>query len=148
MIGAKANVEFLINAPFDKLLTLFAKASIGISTMVDEHFGINIVELMVSFLLNLLRLSLMFQKAAGIIPVVHPSAGPLLDIVVPYKDEPVGFHAATSQEFAVRFNEILEMSPENQEILRANARASVLDRFTEDKFIDGFLVAISKHVQF
>ena len=42
--------------------------------MVDEHFGINVVELM----------------AAGLIPLTHASGGPLLDIVVPYEGEPTG----------------------------------------------------------
>lgn len=42
--------------------------------MVDEHFGINVVEFM----------------AAGAIPVAHASAGPLLDIVVPMDGQPTG----------------------------------------------------------
>ena len=37
----------MINAPYPELLKLFGKALIGISTMVDEHFGINVVEFMV-----------------------------------------------------------------------------------------------------
>lgn len=40
-------VEFIVNAPFSKVLELLSKASIGLSTMIDEHFGINIVEYMV-----------------------------------------------------------------------------------------------------
>ena len=48
--------------------------------MVDEHFGINVVELM----------------AAGLIPLTHASGGPLLDIVVPYEGEPTG--ASSSPE--------------------------------------------------
>lgn len=42
--------------------------------MQDEHFGINVVEFM----------------AAGLIPVVHASAGPMMDIVVPYKGQRTG----------------------------------------------------------
>ena len=60
--------------------------------MVDEHFGINIVEFMVSlnhtrylFICNILLL-----QAAGVIPVTHASGGPLTDIVVHYNGEPTG----------------------------------------------------------
>ena len=41
------HVEFISNAPFPEILSWLGKASIGLSTMVDEHFGINIVEFMV-----------------------------------------------------------------------------------------------------
>ena len=43
----KDHMEFVINAPFPELRDLLAKASVGLSTMVDEHFGINVVEFMV-----------------------------------------------------------------------------------------------------
>lgn len=36
-----------MNASYPLVLQWLSKASIGLSTMVDEHFGINIVELMV-----------------------------------------------------------------------------------------------------
>ena len=61
--------QFVLNAPYADMLRWLARASVGLSTMVDEHFGINVVEFM----------------AAGVIPVVHASGGPLLDIVVPYE---------------------------------------------------------------
>lgn len=41
-------VEFVVNAPYSVVLEWLGKASIGLSTMVDEHFGINVVEFMVS----------------------------------------------------------------------------------------------------
>lgn len=41
------NVDFFVNAEYLQLLSLLANASVGISTMVDEHFGINVVEYMV-----------------------------------------------------------------------------------------------------
>ena len=40
-------MQFEINAPFDALTAWLARSSVGISTMVDEHFGINVVEYMV-----------------------------------------------------------------------------------------------------
>lgn len=41
-------VDFVINGPFPEIRSLLGKASVGLSTMVDEHFGINVVEFMVS----------------------------------------------------------------------------------------------------
>ena len=41
-------VDFVVNAPYPRILELLGEASIGLNTMVDEHFGINVVEFMVS----------------------------------------------------------------------------------------------------
>ena len=41
-------VDFVVNAPYSRILELLGEASIGLNTMVDEHFGINVVEFMVS----------------------------------------------------------------------------------------------------
>jgi hypothetical protein len=41
-------VDFVLNAPYPRILGLLGEASIGVNTMVDEHFGINVVEFMVS----------------------------------------------------------------------------------------------------
>lgn len=46
-LDIKANVSFIVNAPFHDIQQNLASASIGLSTMVDEHFGINVVEFMV-----------------------------------------------------------------------------------------------------
>jgi len=35
-----------MNLPYKQLVALMGKASIGIHTMTDEHFGITIVEMM------------------------------------------------------------------------------------------------------
>ena len=40
-------VDFVVNAPYPRILELLGEASIGVNTMVDEHFGINVVEFMV-----------------------------------------------------------------------------------------------------
>ena len=40
-------MEFVLNAPYPDMLAWLSRASIGIHTMVDEHFGINVVEFMV-----------------------------------------------------------------------------------------------------
>jgi hypothetical protein len=41
-------VDFVVNASYPRVLELLGEASIGLNTMVDEHFGINVVEFMVS----------------------------------------------------------------------------------------------------
>lgn len=40
-------MHFVVNAEYSEMLDWLSKASIGLSTMVDEHFGINVVEYMV-----------------------------------------------------------------------------------------------------
>ncbi len=40
-------MDFVVNAPYPRILELLSEASIGVNTMVDEHFGINVVEFMV-----------------------------------------------------------------------------------------------------
>lgn len=41
-------VSFVVNAPYPDMLGWLSRSSIGLSTMIDEHFGINVVEFMVS----------------------------------------------------------------------------------------------------
>ncbi|KAL8280917.1 hypothetical protein RQP46_006596 [Phenoliferia psychrophenolica] len=41
-----ANVEFVINVPYPELIELLGRAEVGLHTMVDEHFGITVVEFM------------------------------------------------------------------------------------------------------
>lgn len=64
-LSLENSVEFKVNIPYEDLLEEFKKAYIGIHTMLDEHFGISVVE----------------QMAAGLIVVAHRSGGPLLDII-------------------------------------------------------------------
>ena len=61
-------ISFEKNLPFDKIEILLNKSTFGINAMWNEHFGIAVVEYM----------------ASGLIPIVHASAGPLLDIVIPW----------------------------------------------------------------
>jgi alpha-1,2-mannosyltransferase len=83
------HVSFLINAPYSTILEHLSTASIGLSTMVDEHFGINVVEFMVGCSsVEVIKCAshssaLSFDQAAGLITLSHASAGPLLDIAVP-----------------------------------------------------------------
>ena len=89
------HVQFVVNAPYPEMLAWLSRASIGLSSMVDEHFGINVVELMVRSGLCIAGRFLFLKnfgyiQAAGVIPVAHASGGPLRDIIVPFEGEPTG----------------------------------------------------------
>ncbi|KAI9566213.1 glycosyltransferase family 4 protein [Boletus coccyginus] len=115
-------VKFVVNAPYPDMLGWLSRSSIGLSTMVDEHFGINVVEFM----------------AAGLIPLSHASGGPLSDIIVPYKSQPTGFHARTSGGFAAALHEILMMDTATQRGYRERARRWAVERFSEEEFVRGW----------
>ncbi|KAH3685311.1 hypothetical protein WICPIJ_003724, partial [Wickerhamomyces pijperi] len=62
------HIEFLLDLPYDQVLQHLQTATYGLNAMWNEHFGIAVVE----------------YVANGLIPLVHASAGPYLDIVVPW----------------------------------------------------------------
>ena len=93
------------------------KASIGVNGMWNEHFGIGVVEYL----------------AAGLIPVVHDSGGPKLDIIVPFNGKPTGYHVETDEQFAKAFGTVFGMSAEERLEMRQRIRASA-KRFTEEAF--------------
>jgi alpha-1,2-mannosyltransferase len=113
----KDATTFICDAPFSVILDHLQSSSIGTNGMYAEHFGIGNVE----------------GLAAGLIPVVHNSGGPKLDIVVPFEGQPVGFHAETDDEFAAAFGRIAAMTPEERFTMRSRGRAST-KRFTEEAF--------------
>ena len=112
------SVEFHVDVPFATLRELLAGATAGLHTMVDEHFGICVVEYM----------------AAGAVPVAHASAGPAMDIVVPafksadasMNDDDgcaVGFLASTEAEYAACMLRALRMDGGARRDGAARARA-------------------------
>lgn len=115
-------VEFVINAPFHVILSWLGKASIGLSTMVDEHFGINIVEFM----------------AAGAVPVAHASGGPLQDIIVAVGGKQTGHHAKTPGEFAEAFHSVFQLSKSEDLALRQRARTWAVKTFSNEEFEKGW----------
>jgi alpha-1,2-mannosyltransferase len=122
-LGLRESVEIIANAPYKVLLSYLQKSSIGLHTMRDEHFGISIIEYM----------------AAGLIPVVHKSGGPLMDIVGPSNS---GFMADTVDSFAQALEEFLSMSSVDTQALRSKAREYVKDRFSETTFSESFVKII------
>ncbi|KAI8816796.1 GDP-Man:Man(3)GlcNAc(2)-PP-Dol alpha-1,2-mannosyltransferase [Fimicolochytrium jonesii] len=119
-------VQIIENGSYTILLSHLRKASLGLHTMRDEHFGIGIVEYM----------------AAGVIPVAHNSGGPKLDIVTEVDGEPTGFLAETAEEYADALHRALKLSGDAQRAMRNRARASVVDRFSEEVFARGFVEAL------
>lgn len=49
-LGVEKHVQFVLNAPYPDVLGWLGRASVGLNTMLDEHFGINVVEFMVGLL--------------------------------------------------------------------------------------------------
>ncbi|KAG2337923.1 mannosyltransferase [Suillus weaverae] len=125
------HVQFIVNASYPEMLGWLAMASIGLSTMVDEHFGINVVEFM----------------AAGVIPVTHASGGPLHDIVVPLDGEATGFHAHDPQSFANAMHTVLSMSKSEEQAMRTRARTWAVSAFAEERFVEGWESAWKGWVQ-
>ncbi|KAI0754464.1 mannosyltransferase [Daedaleopsis nitida] len=121
-LAIQDQVEFVVNASFPQILDWLSRASIGLSTMVDEHFGINVVEFM----------------AAGAIPVAHASGGPLLDIVVPLNGEPTGYHATSPETFAEAFHTVFKLSPDSDLAMRTRARTWAVQKFSAEEFEKGW----------
>jgi alpha-1,2-mannosyltransferase len=109
--------SFICDASFTLIQEYLQKSSIGVNGMWNEHFGIGVVEYL----------------AAGLIPVVHNSGGPKLDIVVPFEGKPTGYHAETDQEFADNFRKAFDMSGKEKLEMRLRCRGSA-KRFGEEVF--------------
>lgn len=58
-------VEFIVDCPFSKVKSALKTCTFGLNAMWNEHFGIGVVE----------------YVSSGVVPIVHASAGPLLDIL-------------------------------------------------------------------
>ena len=140
-----SRVHFKINAPWDEILELLKRASIGVNGMWCEHFGIGVVE----------------YQAAGLICVVNDSGGPKEDIVVPYEGQttgmksrfhqqvshpltyfPSGYHASTASEYALSFEKALKLPSNTALSMRKAARGSSR-RFTEAIFSDAWTEQIA-----
>ena len=122
------HVEFVLNQPYSVLKEYFRKASVGIHTMWNEHFGIGVVEMM----------------AAGLVTVAHDSGGPKSDIILrpwnrknlialdPHK--PTGCLASTIDDYATVMFEIFRSKPEEISSIRECGRDSI-ERFSDEEFM-------------
>ncbi|KAH9282948.1 GDP-Man:Man(3)GlcNAc(2)-PP-Dol alpha-1,2-mannosyltransferase [Echinococcus granulosus] len=135
-------VVFEVNPPASRVNQYLAEATINLHTMVDEHFGIGVVEGM----------------AAGLVTVAHRSGGPLMDIIGPalaqpgvdpgmVNPTPVGYLAVRPEEYAEVFRYVLvEATPNQLEPLRTAARQRAQTRFSEEVFCKGWLNYVEKLV--
>jgi alpha-1,2-mannosyltransferase len=121
---------FICDASFSVVLQQMQKASIGVNGMWNEHFGIGVVEYL----------------AAGLIPVVHDSGGPKLDIVVPFKGEPTGYYAETDEQFATAFGSVFKMSDAKRLEMRLRNREAA-KRFTEEAFARKWIAEMEQLVR-
>lgn len=121
---------FICDAPFLVILEHLQKASIITNGMYSEHFGIGNVE----------------GLAAGLIPVVHNSGGPKMDIVIPYGGEIIGYLAETDQEFADAFEKVAALGAQKRYAMRLRGRAST-ERFTEAAFANKWIEQMEILVQ-
>jgi len=85
-------MEFALNASNATMLLWLSCASIGLSTMVDEHIVIDFVGMECQGQRSSgFSLSKTFIQTAGLIPVTH---GPLNDIVIRCHKSPTGLYSS------------------------------------------------------
>lgn len=115
-------VQFEVELSHDRIVSLLSSCKIGLHTMIDEHFGISIVEFM----------------SSGLLTIANNSGGPKSDII---DDGINGWLASSEQEYAERLKEALELSEENTTLIQSNARDKC-EIFSNEAFIRGFLEVV------
>jgi len=121
------SVTLVLNQDYATLKGWLGKATIGLHTMWNEHFGIGVVEMM----------------AAGVIIIAHDSGGPKADIVVPLDGKKTGYLATTAEEYAhIMYNVFTKGNDCNENLMiRRCARKSAM-RFSDEVFMDSFKSAL------
>ena len=133
-LGIQNNVDFVLNQPYSVLKEYFRRASIGIHTMWNEHFGIGVVEMM----------------AAGLVTIAHNSGGPESDIIqLPWNEHTVdnrnctGCLASNEEQYAELMGRIF-MNGSSSELaltIRENGRKHA-EQFSDGVFMDTFKEAL------
>jgi alpha-1,2-mannosyltransferase len=124
-LGIGDRVEFRKSVPASHVVDLLGRASVGLHTMRDEHFGIVVAE----------------YQAAGAVAVAHNSAGPKQDIV----REGTGFLATTEEEYALCMERAIKLrlqQPQEWRKLVQEARRSA-NRFSDKFFARAFITRLA-----
>jgi alpha-1,2-mannosyltransferase len=116
-LGLQDHVSFNINPPYRELQASMVRASIGIHTMRQEHFGIGIVEMM----------------ASGLLTIAHDSGGPKSDIVLKVGRGGTGFLATTMEQYAEAMHKALTLDEKEARVMRQKSRRSAT-RFSDEAF--------------
>lgn len=126
-LGLGECVEWHVNVPYAELKLLLGGAVGGLHSMLDEHFGISVVEYM----------------AAGVIPIAHNSGGPRADIVVdvetPAGLQRTGYLAETLEEYCQAITTVLEMEQRDRLKIAAAAQQRAATLFSTEHFHEAFV---------
>jgi alpha-1,2-mannosyltransferase len=145
-LGISEEVDWCVNVPYQEMKLMLGEAVGGLHTMLDEHFGISVVE----------------YQAAGVIPIAHDSGGPKADIVVSpdqkegqgnhsnqsssrLHKESTGFRAESVEEYAQAITLLLNMEPKER-MQMASAARDHSAKFSTRLFEQGFIQAIERVV--
>lgn len=133
-LGIQNHVEFVLNQPYSVLKDYFGRASIGIHTMWNEHFGIGVVEMM----------------AAGLVTIAHESGGPESDIIQsPWNEKTLDYRnctgclASNKEQYAVLIRRMIEdgSSSDLAMKIRENGRKHA-EQFSDQVFMNAFKEAL------
>lgn len=120
-LGLEDSVVFSVNQPYSVVEDWLRRASVGIHTMWNEHFGIGVVEMM----------------SAGLITIAHDSGGPKSDIIVPQDGQPTGLLASSAEAYSDALYQAFTMNAEEAAELRRRAQSSAT-RFSDEQFVSSF----------
>jgi alpha-1,2-mannosyltransferase len=118
-LGITKSIEFVVNASRAEVERRLENAKITIHTMIDEHFGISLLEFL----------------ASGLVVVAHKSGGPEKDILV----DGAGFLAASEDDYVDQITKAITNydSGEMQAVIRRGYDS--LKKFNDDdKFAQVF----------
>ena len=126
-LGLVDCIDVITNASHEEIRHVLSVATIGLHTMPNEHFGINIVEFM----------------AAGPIAVAHRSGGPLCDVVRSDR----GFLCNTVEEYAKTIELVLSMPEASRREIREKARTSAVTCFDVSVFERSFIANVTDFIR-
>ena len=133
-LNIQDNVEFVLNQPYPVLKDYLGRASIGLHTMWNEHFGIGVVEMM----------------AAGLVTIAHESGGPESDIIQsPWNERALDYSnctgclASNAEQYAALMRRIIQdgSSSDLAMKIRENGRKHA-EQFSDEVFMNTFKGAL------